>query len=200
MWINRIDDRKGARHQRFDWSWRLDNNVDNATIISYCHIVRSNDNNRWMWGKIKQTPTQQSKIHVVVRKMRRQPYRAMRGSAAQICQGWVQWVHQRSPASTPRTACTLPKSCMLPKASTLSTPKMACTLPIASTVSMPYGMYLAQGKYGKYVKGELIPMEQWQCHPMQQQYWSAKLTILSFATIRLFHCRWALRVSNSDHK
>ena len=77
MWINRIDDCKGAKHQWFDWSWRLDNNVDDATIISYCHIVRSDDNNRQMQGKIKQTPTQQSKFHVVVRKMQRQPYHAM---------------------------------------------------------------------------------------------------------------------------
>jgi hypothetical protein len=67
-------------------------------------------------------------------------------------------------------------------------------------VSMAYSVYVAQVKYGEYVKGELIPMEQWQCHPMQQQYWSAKLTILSLATIRLFHCCWALRVSTTDHK
>jgi hypothetical protein len=38
--------------------------------------------------------------------------------------------------------------------------KMACTLPIASTVSMAYSVYVAQVKYGEYVKGELIPMEQ----------------------------------------
>ncbi len=47
---------------------------------------------------------------------------------------------------------------------------------------------------------KLIPMEQWQCCPMQQQYWSAKLTILSLTTIRPFHCCWALRVSTADHK
>ncbi len=85
------------------------NNVDDTTIISYCHIVRSNDNNKQVRGKIKQTPTQ-----------------------------------------------------------------------------------IALAK--------LIPMEQWQCRSMQQQYWSAKLTILSFATIRLSHCRWALKVSTADNK
>ncbi len=294
-------------------------------------MVRSNDNNRKMQGKIKQTPTQQSKFHVVVHKMQGRPYRAMQGSAAQICQGWVQWVHQRRCASTPRMQCTPPKLCTLPKASTLSMPKMACTLPIASTVSMPYGVYVSQGEYGEYIKGgcicwggpkqascqrrqqrtpcqgwqlveyndeplttigdwtttfsncegpkrsqlnwlfwiaipyhcksvtapamklvwlwpssqqmrqsktfcvilwqatltrlhhtttnvvdhrmwwrpdcatqialaKLIPMEQQQHHPMQQQYWSAKPTILSLTMISPFDCRWALRVSTADYK
>ena len=102
---------------------------------SYCHIMRSNDNNRQMRGKIEQTPTQQLRFHFVVRKMRRRPYRAMRGSAAQICQSQVQQVRQRRYASTPKTVCTSPKSCTLPKASTLSTPKTLCTLPRASMAS-----------------------------------------------------------------
>jgi hypothetical protein len=105
-----------------------------------------------MQGKIKQTPKQQSKLHVVVCKMRRQPYHTIRGSAAQIRQGRVQQVHQRRRASTPKTVCALPNSHKLPKASTLSTPKIACALPKASTVSMPCGMYVLEGKYNTHTK------------------------------------------------
>ena len=38
MWMKHINDRKGARHQRWDWSWCHDDNGDDATIISrlYC--------------------------------------------------------------------------------------------------------------------------------------------------------------------
>jgi hypothetical protein len=42
-----------------------------------------------------------------------------------------------SAVSMPKTACTLPTRCMLPKASTLSTPKTSCTLPRVSVASTP---------------------------------------------------------------
>jgi hypothetical protein len=44
-------------------------NVNNATIILYHHIARSDNNNRQMQGKNVMTPTQQSNVHVVVRRM-----------------------------------------------------------------------------------------------------------------------------------
>ena len=135
-------------------------------------IARGNDNKgNKCKGRMSTTPKQQSKFRVVVCKMQQQPYRAMWGSAVQICQGRVKWVCQRKHASTPKTVCTLPKSFTLPKASTLSTPKMACTLPKASTMSMPCGMnvleaeyieyakdvvYVTKGKYGEYAKGDCI--------------------------------------------
>jgi hypothetical protein len=46
-------------------------NVNNATIIPYCHIVRCNDNTRQMQGKNVMTPMQQSNVHVVVCGMQR---------------------------------------------------------------------------------------------------------------------------------
>ena len=171
MWTNHINNCKGARCQQCDWSWCLNDNVNNATIISYCHIVRSYDNNRQMQGKIKQTPTQQSKFHVVVCKTGRRPYHSMQESAAQIRQGQVQRLHQRRHASTPKTACTSPQSSTLPKASILSMPKMACTLPIASTVSMPYSVYIAKDEYGKYVKGGCIRQGGKKRASRQRRWW-----------------------------
>ncbi len=116
MCTTQINDLKGARRQRCNWSWRLDKNVDNVTIISYCHIVMSDDNNRWMRGKIKQTPTKQWKFHVVVCKMPRWPYRAMQGSAAQIRQGQVWQVRQRRlhPSRRAKTGLSLKKAATNP--------------------------------------------------------------------------------------
>ncbi len=87
-------------------------NVDDATSILYCHIARSSNNNRRMWGKKGKTPIQWSNFHVVVCRMRWQPYHATQRSAAQVRQGWVRWLHQRWRASMPKRACTSPRGSM----------------------------------------------------------------------------------------
>ena len=96
---------QGAKRQREDWSQGHNANSGNATIISYCHITRSNDNNRWMQRKIKQTPMQQSNFHVVVCGMRRWPYCTTWWPAAQVCWGWVQGVCQRQIVHCQRRVC-----------------------------------------------------------------------------------------------
>ena len=96
---------QGATCQQEDWSQGHNVNVGNATIISYCHIARSNDNNRWMQGKFEQTPMQQSKFYVAICKMQRWPYRAMQQSVAQICQGWVWQVCRRQIVHCQRHVC-----------------------------------------------------------------------------------------------
>ncbi len=70
-------------------------NIDDAKIILYFHIARSNDNNKQMWGKNMTTPMQQSHVHVIIRGMQRWPYHNTCWPAAQVCQGRVQWVRQR---------------------------------------------------------------------------------------------------------
>ncbi len=48
-------------------------NIDNTTIISLCCIARSDNNKRWRWGKNVTTPTQQSNVHVVIRRTHTTP-------------------------------------------------------------------------------------------------------------------------------
>ncbi len=70
-------------------------NVNNTTIILYCHIPRSNDNTRQMQVKNVMALTQQSNIHVVVCGVQQWPYRTTQWPVAQLCWGWVWQVCQR---------------------------------------------------------------------------------------------------------
>ncbi len=69
--------------------------------------------------------------------------------------------------STPKKACKqtedsvyIAKVMYVAKGKYIAYTNDGMYVPIASTVSMPHGVYVAQGEYGKYVKGKLIPMDQ----------------------------------------